>query len=635
MPKLEDKLYDLVKTEIDKYILIQKLIVYLNKFKIIHKDGLSLQFLKDVKSNVYNIIIKSLENKLNLFFLKYELDFCKYYALNSKKLNNLISILEQSINKDYENFEKDILLEKDKVLSFDIQLKDKEIIFLKNYINNIFQPNKQILISVAKKKFLEDSIKFSVILKKYILIQQYKNKNNFIIKDEYLNGIKYYAKTVNSSEDGNFILSLMAKMIEENNTNVYITKKKDSQFQNIELVSLQAFLCIGNQKKYELHFDLGEEENEKILSNEKDAQIFIKDLKKELSQLLKINEDRLIITNVHHGCLATDLKVSDETKEERKLILEKLNNLRIKKLKKIKEKKIFDVLLLNTDILDPRFDRNADWGIDEKRGGENYLPPLDDWNGFGLNVLNKYDYGNNIWLDYHNKNGEYSIAYLGISNLKNEIEKIIVFDNDSQNTENLINDPSYIDNNGQNYKVGNKICVFQDPKIAEKNAGYLKINGCLIRIMFMIRINPNEKENYRGAWILDSTPNNIRPYRILIKKLKIAPIPLAKSLITRNFVDKDFYNEINLSDEKIFEDMSEELEGYSTLGDQKVDKYIFAIRLYSSAYFPFINTYLREQGKIIKDIDEELINLEKTQIKSWAKCLQYALTSYKNIDKNI
>ena len=68
MPKLEGKLYDLMKTEIDKYTLIQKLIVHLNKFKIIHKDGLSLQFLKEVKSKIYNIIIKSLENKLNLFF---------------------------------------------------------------------------------------------------------------------------------------------------------------------------------------------------------------------------------------------------------------------------------------------------------------------------------------------------------------------------------------------------------------------------------------------------------------------------------------------------------------------------------------------------------------------------------------
>ena len=642
MPKLEGKLYDLMKTEIDKYTLIQKLIVHLNKFKIIHKDGLSLQFLKEVKSKIYNIIIKSLENKLNLFFLKYELDFCKYYALNSKKLNNLISILEQNIEKDYEKFENDILLEKNKILSFDIQLKDKEIIFLKNYINNIFQPNKQLSIGSAKIKFLEDSINFSVILKKYILIQQYKNKNNFIIKDEYLNDIKYYAKTVNSAEDGNFILSLMAKMIEENNTNVFITKIKDSQFQNLELVSLQAFLCLGNQEKYELHFDFGEEENEKILSNEKDAQIFIKDLKKELSQLLKINEDRLIITNVHHGSLAIDFLVYDETKKERILIQERLNNLRIKKLKKIKKKKIFDLLLLNTDILDPRFNRNSKWGIDEKRGGENYLPPFDDWNGFGLNVLNKYDFGNNIWLDYHNKNGEYSIAYLGISNLKNEIEKIITFDNDSKNTENLINDPSYIDNQGQNYKVGNRICVFQDPKIAEENAGYLEINGCLIVIMFMIRINPNEKENYRDAWILDSTPNNIRPYRILIKKLKIAPIPVANPIITWTFLNYNFLNEIISSDEKIFENMrmSEEFKGYSTINNQKevVDKYIFAIRLYSSAYFRFINTYLREQGTIINEITTKRgkkLSLNETQIKSWAKCLQYALTSYKIIDKNI
>ena len=51
--------------------------------------------------------------------------------------------------------------------------------------------------------------------------------------------------------------------------------------------------------------------------------------------------------------------------------------------------------------------------------------------------------------------------------------------------------------------------------------------------MFMTRINPLAKENYnnpypganyRNAWILDTNPNNIRPYRILIKKLKTAPI---------------------------------------------------------------------------------------------------------------
>ena len=79
---------------------------------------------------------------------------------------------------------------------------------------------------------------------------------------------------------------------------------------------------------------------------------------------------------------------------------------------------------------------------------------------------------------------------------------------------------------------------------------------------------------------------------------------------------------------------------FATINNQKevVDKYIFAIRLYSSAYFRFINTYLREQGTIINEITTKRgkkLSLNETQIKSWAKCLQYALTSYKIIDKNI
>ena len=66
--------------------------------------------------------------------------------------------------------------------------------------------------------------------------------------------------------------------------------------------------------------------------------------------------------------------------------------------------------------------------------------------------------------------------------------------------------------------------------------------------------------------------------------------------------------------------------------DKKVDKYIFAIRLYSSIYFKFINQYLREEGKVVKDIKingRKLTNLTEDQLKSWAKCLQNALKTYK------
>ena len=120
-----------MKIELDKYILIKKLIVHLNKFKKIHKDDLSLKFLEQIKINMRNIILNNLETKLNLFFLKYEIDFCKFYSLKSRQLNNLVSVLEQNIKGNFENFENAILLEKEKILTFSIKLEDEEICFLK------------------------------------------------------------------------------------------------------------------------------------------------------------------------------------------------------------------------------------------------------------------------------------------------------------------------------------------------------------------------------------------------------------------------------------------------------------------------------------------------------------------------
>lgn len=47
------------------------------------------------------------------------------------------------------------------------------------------------------------------------------------------------------------------------------------------------------------------------------------------------------------------------------------------------------------------------------RGGEPYAPPL-GWKGYGLNVMDKYDFDKgekcNDWLSYENRNGEW-VAY--------------------------------------------------------------------------------------------------------------------------------------------------------------------------------------------------------------------------------
>ena len=640
-----DLLDEFMKKELDKYFFIKKsLIKYLNN-KNNNLKLLSNSVNERIKFFIYINIFINAEKTFESYLLKYMIDFASYYSLKSNIINNLKSIINKRIKNDDAKFENYILNEKEKILSLKIFLKHSEKSFLTNYIKNLFEPDKKINSFDAKKKYLEDSINFSVILKKYINSQQITEFNNYINPDTYLNDIKNYSKELNSVNDGNFILCLLGKIMEKEQAKIYITNNKDDTFNNIELASLQTYLCLKDQEKYELHFDFGEELNKKILSNDYDQISFIENLIKDLSDVLKINKNRLILTNVHHGSVAIDLVIIDQTKEEQRLVYININRLNIKK---IVRKKIFDVLLLNSDILDPRFDRNKQWGINEKRGGENYLPPLRNWNGYGLNVINKYDNGNNIWLDYHNLEGEYSIGYLGISNLKDEIENIVYLEEDSQNIINLINEPvpdKFDENSIQNFKKGNRVCVFQDPKIAEKNAGYIEINGYLITIMFMIRINPYEKKNYNGCWILDSSPKNIRPYRILIKKLENVPNAPSQPFLVKTTLDQDFITQIELSDENIFYKLRENdnLKECYIMNGCVLDKYLFAIRLYSSIYYIFINNYLRNR-EVLKNVsitDKNgnkimLENLNEQQIKSWTKVLQNALKIYTiNIAKYI
>ena len=172
-----------------------------------------------------------------------------------------------------------------------------------------------------------------------------------------------------------------------------------------------------------MHFDFGEDTNRKILNNPEEKEKFLKDWKIKIAQKLNINDDDLILTNVHRGSVAVHLVIinSTPTQEKKAIICLKEYN----EIKKINEKPMIDILQISPDILDKRGNRYKGWGINEKRGGEKYIPPLKDWYGIGLNVRNKYDNGNNDWLDYRNKPGEYAIAYIGISNKNNDKTQII------------------------------------------------------------------------------------------------------------------------------------------------------------------------------------------------------------------
>ena len=68
---------------------------------------------------------------------------------------------------------------------------------------------------------------------------------------------------------------------------------------------------------------------------------------------------------------------------------------------------------LTGGMLDSRGNRESGWGVGEKRGGFDYIPPQ-GWKGYGLKVLGKYDNGNDDWLAYNGNPNEWAMSYHGI-----------------------------------------------------------------------------------------------------------------------------------------------------------------------------------------------------------------------------
>ena len=81
------------------------------------------------------------------------------------------------------------------------------------------------------------------------------------------------------------------------------------------------------------------------------------------------------------------------------------------KLKNLHTDLIINGCKLSEKMFDSRGNnKDGGWGINETRGGEPYDPP-EGWIRYGLNVVGKYDNGNDDWLAYDNRKGEWCIAY--------------------------------------------------------------------------------------------------------------------------------------------------------------------------------------------------------------------------------
>ena len=517
-----------------------------------------------------------------------------------------IKLIEIFLSKtNIQMFKNYIISGKEKLLIFykDISLED--INFLKNHCTRLFNPKNFNFSSIHKNiKDFEEIINFFRILNKYIIFEKLKNPNNYINVNEIIKDYNKVNKNLNSKDSGVFILSLLSKYYAKKGIEINITKVKDRRLKdiNIDLASIQYLFSFGEMKKYVLHFDFGEKSNQEILNNEEIKNNFIVKMKNKIISILKIDINNIILTNIHYGCVTIDCIFLNQKIIYEKL-KEKLNNESMQ-IKNIEEKPLIESLQISLNILDPMGDRpEGFWTLGSQGntiGGKAYITPLDGWSGLGLNVAYKYDSGNNNWLGYENQTGEFVIAYMGINKIFGDNNLII--NNDS-------------------------VFLFQNPKKAENNSAIINMIGYQIKILFMCRVNPRkirELRNYPDNWILSPTSDEIRPYRILVKKIFIPKEPT----IIISFIPIRYIKEaINSNDYSFYEKSGlEEFKKFSEINSIKLPNDLFVIRLYSSVspcYYKYLNDYLRHH-KIERFLLKEM--------NSWACCLYSALKKRKNVN---
>ena len=603
------------------------------------------------KKYIFELFHKDKKNKHNLINLSKILFFSSHRIKNYRKeiipkYKTILKIINGIVSQENENFEKLINQQKENFIVRSKRLLKNEEQKLDENIKNMFKPMAMDISDFEKKKrFIEDNINYTDILKRYIINDKIQNPNNYIDIDETINNVDNVNTNLNSKENAYFILSLLGKCIENNGIQSFISKSKNTKFNDIEMASIQSLISLGNEKKFEIHYEFEHKENDLILNDEEEKEKFIKKYKKEIADKLKIDINNLVFTNIHHGSVSVDVSIVNGTKKEEEALLSLSGNDNIKT---IEVKPILGALEISPDILDPMGDRHDGWGINEKRGGEDYIPPLNGWYGIGLKVRDKYDNGDNSWLDYANVKGEFAIAYLGINNFLNEQSRIVGdLNNLSRDIQNFMNDRLYKDednirsglfNKLFTSKCGDGICLFQNPEYAENSAGNIEVLGERLKVILMCRVNPKkirQPKRFPQCWILNPTPDEVRPYRILIKRIPISPLSGASNdtIITSVSPIEYIVSSIKSNDLTFYKlSKNKDFKEYTEVNNQKINMDFFAIRLYSSQYYIFINHYLRTEKILEKGND--LLGLSESQLKSWVCCLQKALKNNKNVKNN-
>ena len=375
-------------------------------------------------------------------------------------------------------------------------------------------PEKFIPTNIALKKGKEDPELFALGLIASVL-----EKNEIetaIVNDDYI-------KKEKEKEKDNI------KAINKEETQKQIEKER--QEENEAMTSLQ-FLTNGwiGKKKYDLSFDFDDNRVNEILFDPIEYNNFKKKLIDKICKDYNVPKDKIIVTFPQMGSLRVQVIFQsdefndlnpDEFKEKFK------NDKDFEELRKIKEVQtgvIMSGCKLSKAQLDIRGNR-IEWPKNEKRGGEKYNAP-EGWIGIGLKVFDKYE--NDQWIDMQNQKGEWVVAYHGVGNLANPKDVVGIPASIYQQGFKIGKRQAHKDcddyfHPGQ--KVGEGIYCTPRIDIAEQYAGNSEFNGVEYKTVIMCRVNPKarrhcykcEESRINKYWVVNGTPDEIRPYRILYK----------------------------------------------------------------------------------------------------------------------
>ena len=531
------------KTQIKQFSKTEKL-TSSNKLKKLGSKNLSYIY-KNMKNNYKDIMNKIINGE---YEKEKEIKEKREKERKEREKEELEEYEKKGIKKeDLEEeikFHNDIFNDLNKEKKDDINMTEEQIKkndkTLEELSKKIIQGNLNLNQEKQKSFLVKETVVMGKMMKKKIEFEKKNNPEKFIDPDENLKS------DINTNEL--FPISVLAKSLEKSGISTAIEKKASNI--NVSQACLQMiFNGMSTKTKLDLKFDFGNKENKKLLSNEKSRKKFEESIINKIAEELNIPSSEIFFINPRDGSFEDTLVLPFNILDFNDVL--KFRILPILKPQKgfikLEASALVDALYLSEDMLEPEFNKaENEWPKEKEYRGPigkryDYFPPH-NWKGYALKVRGIYE--NDNWLTYQNTPGEWWIAYHGLGNplvVRNILEESFKTGERHEfidgKWENDLNHPGHSTRHGAYFTPIPEYAEY----FAEEKHGIV-INGENYIVAFMCRVNPETimvREPAPCEWISPGTENDVRPYRILVKRYEPKGFAPAEEFRTMKFVIKE------------------------------------------------------------------------------------------------